>query len=111
MRYNLIALTNPVPGREAEFDVWYDETHIADVLKLPGVIGAQRLRLSARQYRERPHPWQSMAVNEIETDDIDEAFAALKSVSGTEAMPLSDALQDERMVWIYKPVADRSGAT
>ncbi|MAX74863.1 MAG: hypothetical protein CMH66_14595 [Nioella sp.] len=105
MRYNLIALTNPVPGREADFEQWYDKVHLADVLKLPGVTGAQRFRLSAQQYREGPHPWQSMAVYEIETDDMSKTFNALKAASGTEAMPLSDALQDARMVWIYEPVA------
>lgn len=105
MRYNLIALTNPVAGREAEFDTWYDEVHLADVLKLPGVTGAQRFRLSDRQYREGRHPWRSMAIYEIETDDIGETFAALKAASGTELMPLSDALEDKRMVWIYEPVA------
>lgn len=110
MRYNLIALTNPVAGREAEFDQWYDEVHLADVLKLPGVTGAQRFRLSDTQYRTGPHPWTSMAVYEIEIDDISETFEALKAASGTDRMPLSDALQDERMVWIYEPVA-RAGTS
>ena len=111
MRYNLIALTNPVPGREAEFDQWYDEVHLTDVLKLPGVTGAQRFRLSDRQYREGPHPWRSMAVYEIEIDDIADTFDALRAASGTEAMPLSDALEDERMVWIYEPVASAGPAS
>lgn len=109
MRYKLIALTNPVPGREDEFASWYDDVHLADVLKLPGVTGAERYRLSETQYRDGPHPWASMAVYDVEIDDIDTTFAALRAASGTEAMPLSPALQDERMVWIYEPVSKLDG--
>ena len=36
---------------------------------------------------------------------MSKTFNALKAASGTEAMPLSDALQDARMVWTYEPVA------
>jgi hypothetical protein len=31
----------------------------------------------------------------------------LREVSGTAEMPLSPALQDQRMVWIYEPITGR----
>lgn len=106
-RYNLIALTNAVSGREGEFNDWYTNVHLADVLKLPGVLAAQRFELNDVQLRPEEMPWKYMAVYEIEIDDISKTFSALRSVSGTEAMPLSPALQDERMVWIYRPITER----
>jgi len=105
MRYNLIALTNSVSGRESDFDQWYDDVQLAGVLNLPGVTGAQRFRQSAQQYRKKSYSWQSMAVYDIETDDISRTFTALNGDSGTVAMPLRDALHVERMVWICAPVA------
>jgi hypothetical protein len=36
-RYIGIALTNPVDGRKQEFDEFYDNQHIPDVLALTGV--------------------------------------------------------------------------
>ena len=38
----LLVFTNPVEGREAELDRWYDEVHLSDVLSVPGVVAAQR---------------------------------------------------------------------
>lgn len=105
-RYNLIALTNPIEGQEAEFNDWYTNVHLADVLKLPGVKAAQRLRLSETQHRPGPFEWKYMAVYEIDIDDISTTLSALKARSGTEEMPLSTALNPERMVWIYEPITE-----
>jgi hypothetical protein len=106
-KYNLIALTNPIEGREDEFNDWYTHEHLADVLKLPGVTAAQRYMLGDVQHRKGPLEWKYMAVYEIEIDDISETLDALAAASGTEAMPLSPALSSERMVWIYRPITDR----
>jgi hypothetical protein len=106
-RYNLIALTNPLEGRDDEFNDWYTNVHLADVLKLPGVTAAQRYRLADVQHRPGPFEWSYMAVYEIEIDDIAETLAALRAASGTERMPLSPALSPERMVWIYQPITER----
>ena len=106
-RYNLFAFTNAAPGRDAEFNDWYTNVHLGDVLKLPGVNAAQRFRMSDVQHRPGPYPYAYMAVYEIDIDDLDVTLNRLREVGGTDAMPLSPALQDERMVWIYEPVTDR----
>lgn len=105
--FNLFAFTNPVPGRDDEFNAWYNDVHLPDVLKLPGVQAAQRFRLSNVQLRAGQQPYSYMAVYEIEIDDLNVTLAKLREVSGTEAMPLSPALQDQRMVWIYEPITGR----
>jgi hypothetical protein len=40
----LLALTNPVEGREEEFRTWYWGTHIPEILELPGFLSASRYR-------------------------------------------------------------------
>lgn len=106
-RYNLIAMTNPKEGQDEAFNAWYDDVHIGDVFKLPGVVGAQRYRLSDSQYRDEEMEWKYMAVYEIETDDIQATFDALRAASGTDAMPLTDAISPDRMVWIYEQILNR----
>lgn len=106
-QYQLLAFTNAKPGRDDEFNDWYSNVHLGDVLKLPGVKAAQRFSLAETQHRAGPHPWSYMAVYEIDIDDIADTLSALRVVSGTEAMPLSPALQDERMVWIYSAITER----
>ncbi len=37
--------TNPKPGREEEFMKWY-ESHVYDLLKVPGIISVQRYKFT-----------------------------------------------------------------
>lgn len=37
--------SNPPPGREAEFNEWYDNVHIPMILKSPGMVRAARYEL------------------------------------------------------------------
>lgn len=106
-KYNLIALTNALEGRENEFNDWYTNVHLADVLKLPGVMAAQRFRMSGTQHRPGPFDYGYMAVYEIEIDDVQTTLNELKAVSGTDKMPLSPALDPQRMVWILEPITGR----
>ena len=53
-KYNLIALTNPIDGLDDEFNDWYTNEHLDDVLKLPGVMAAQRFCLNDVQHRRGP---------------------------------------------------------
>lgn len=104
MQYRLFAFTNAKPGEDDAFNDWYTNVHLADVLKLPGVVSAQRFSLAETQYRPGSCSYQYMAVYEIDIDDIQTTFSELRRVSGTPEMPLSPAMQDERMVWIYQPI-------
>jgi hypothetical protein len=44
-RYAYLVFANPIPGREAEFNDWYSNVHMGDLVQLPGWTGAQRFRL------------------------------------------------------------------
>jgi hypothetical protein len=44
-RYAMLVFANPIPGREAEFNDWYTNTHMGDLVQLPGWVGAQRFRI------------------------------------------------------------------
>ena len=43
MRGCMIAFVNPVAGREAEFNEWYEKTHLPDALEVDGIRSAVRL--------------------------------------------------------------------
>ncbi len=40
--FQLQVFINPVAGRDADFNAWYDEIHVPEVLALPGFRRAQR---------------------------------------------------------------------
>ena len=72
-RYLLFAFSDcKDPAREDEFNEWYDNTHLPDMLEVPGMISATRWASA--------HPGESqrrkyLALYELETDNLD-AFDA-----------------------------------
>jgi hypothetical protein len=44
-RYAMLVFANPIPGKEVEFNEWYSNTHMGDLVQLPGWTGAQRFRI------------------------------------------------------------------
>jgi hypothetical protein len=40
--YKVHVFINPLEGRDAEFNEWYDAEHVPDVLALPGFVRAER---------------------------------------------------------------------
>lgn len=87
-RHRLIALTNAVAGREAEMARWYDEQHIPDVLRIDGVVAAQRFAVVG----DNPLQWRFMTIYDVVTDDPSTIMRMLSRRFGTPDMPASDAM-------------------
>ena len=47
--YVWMVLTNATPGTDAAFNRWYQQEHIPDLLRVPGVLSAQRFKVTPRQ--------------------------------------------------------------
>ncbi len=106
-RYVIAVLTNPIPGREAEFNDWYDNRHIPDVLAIPGVISAQRFGLAPAQRMEAPYPYGYFAFYEVETDDLPALVEDMRARGGTPLMPISEALDPQRMTLFFAPLGEK----
>lgn len=85
----LVVLSNPVAGREAEFNDWYSNQHLADVLKVPGFLSAQRFKLGQEGSGAA---WQYLAIYEFEAADPAEALAVLTARAGSPDMVISEAM-------------------
>lgn len=101
-KYVLLVLTNAADGRDADFNDWYDQRHLPDVLDVPGMISAQRLELAPLQRKPPPYPYRYAAIYNIETDDLAAVMAEMTRRSGTDAMLLSDAMDNDRKAWVYQ---------
>jgi hypothetical protein len=42
----LLVLSNPVSGQEERYNEWYDRTHLAEIMAVPGVVSGQRFELA-----------------------------------------------------------------
>jgi hypothetical protein len=106
-KHIFIVYTNPEEGQDDAYNEWYTNQHLKDVLKIPGVIAAQRFRLSDKQRLDPPFPWQYAAIYEIETDNLDEVITPLKEWIGTDRMPRSDAMSPHREAYFFHPITSR----
>ena len=95
------------PADEAELNDWYDNTHLSDVLKTPGFVGATRYRLSQAQPQgSNPSTNKYLAIYEIEAPDIQEALDAL--VAGRPNRCLSPTLAiDKTQAPVYELITER----
>lgn len=87
----LIVYTNPVsPERDAEYNKWYDETHLPEVLGVDGFVAASRYRVSAAQANgvEAP-PHRYVSVYEADTEDPQGLLDAM--LRGAKDMHISDS--------------------
>lgn len=108
-RQVLIVLSNAVEGRDDEFNDWYNNQHLRDVLAVEGFVAAQRFRLSDAQLRpDDPTPYRYLAIYEIETDDVDKPLRALMSAIADSAIPLSETLDVQDLsTCVFTPMTDR----
>ena len=102
--HNLVVFTNPAPGRNAEFNTWYDEVHLRDVLGVDGFVAAQRFRLAEAQLVD-DRSFEYLAIYEIEADDVGAALEALNS--GSSSMVISDALDKTTKALAFTAIGQR----
>ena len=89
-KYKLVILSNPVGDSDEEFNRWYDDVHLGDVFKVPGVVGAERYRFRSGE------GWRYLALYELDCEDPADVEQELLARAGTEVMPMSDAFDLSR---------------
>ena len=106
-------LANCAEGADEDaFNDWYTNTHLADILSLPGYVKATRYELSSAQVMpddELSHRY--LAIYEIEADDIEAAVNALPAsaeevaLAGWHGSETIDAASVKS--WMFTQIAER----
>lgn len=100
------------PGQEDAFNKWYDEIHLPQVVaRIPGVVSAQRFRLSRAQLVAADEVPQRryVTVYELETDDLPRLLDRLGEALRDGTLDLNDAIDLADLgpvVHFYEPVPD-----
>jgi hypothetical protein len=109
-----LVFTNPVPGQAVPFDDWYENTHIADVLAVPGVLSAQRYAMTPVETPEvegapAPSPPQHGYLVVYELDrDANAVMADFVERVSSGSMELSEALDMSSVALsVWQPLGDR----
>jgi hypothetical protein len=74
------------PDREAEYNDWYDQIHLPEVVALPGFVSGRRL---APVDGDGPY----VALYELDAEDLKAAVAGLNEAIRSGRMNMSDAFQ------------------
>jgi hypothetical protein len=99
----MLVFTNPVAGREAEFDDWYDTVHLPEVVALSPFTAAQRFRLAGAQiFPDQPHA--RLAIYEYEGDAAAAVEALLAAAS---SFRMSDAMASDQRVILVEELGAR----
>jgi hypothetical protein len=102
-KHLILAFTDPVEGREDDYNAFYNETHTPEVVRSNGIVRGQRYVLSYGGMHEGP-PHRYLAIYEIEAD-LDEARAELaKDNAGRTSLP--DSFDPHNNDWWFTAIGD-----
>lgn len=90
----MLVFSNAADGQDDAFNEWYDSTHLADVVRVPGISSGQRYDLvpGALPGRAAAAPaHRYLAVYEL-TADPAEVVAEFRKRAGSGEIPLSPTL-------------------
>ena len=75
--YYWMVLSNPAPGKEKEFNTWYDRIHAPIVIEKGDFVWTQRFELTKYRGTAGLEERQYMVLFVIETDDLEATMAEL----------------------------------
>jgi hypothetical protein len=110
-RHTFVVFTNAADGRDDEFNDWYNNRHLHDLLSTEGFVAAQRFRL-ADMNPGQDFAHQYLALYEVETEDLEKTNRAMREAANDGRMFISPALDRKNAVARYfTPITDRVVAT
>lgn len=101
--YVLVVYSNPAPGREDEYNDWYNNQHLRDVLAQPGYVSARRFKLTEFKLDEAmPDPsHQYVAFYNMVTDNPEQALNEMKARVEAGVIGLTDAMAPDFLAFCY----------
>ena len=94
-RFIQVVFSNPAEGKDDEFNEWYDNVHIPELLAVPGMLSAQRYALhDAKIYRMeggKPPEHRYCLIYEME-GDVDTIMAEIQQRVAEGKINMADCL-------------------
>lgn len=98
MKHLCVVLTEPTEGRETEFNDYYENVHLDEVLATTGWESAQRFVLTDQVGQKCPLPY--LALYEVEADD---PKAVIRTMNETRAQRQQSGALNKKTaaVWVF----------
>ena len=101
-KYKMVVFTNAVEGKDEEFNDWYQNTHLQQIVGIKSFVQAQRFRFNTNIVPGAANPSRYMAIYDIETDDINASLAAMAELGASGRMPLPDSMAQPIIGAVYE---------
>ena len=82
MSTKMLVYIRPLEGKEDEFNDWYNNIHLQEVVAIDGFISAQRYELTAAQQMPEQE-YKYLALYELEDENVAATIENLLAASGT----------------------------
>ena len=105
MKGVLVVMTDPIAGKDDEFNHWYDTVHIPHVLAVPGFAAAQRF--IAEPWRDGTlQPQRYLALYELDVA-VDEALRSMAARRSTMPAPSPTLDPSSNVTYAYRAFRER----
>jgi hypothetical protein len=96
-KHLLLVFSGPTEGAEDEYNRWYNDIHLPEVVATDGFVSAQRFKFDdgAPGVVEQRY----LAIYEVDTDDVQLAKKSLEAAAGSYNMSDAIDLQNTKVVW------------
>jgi hypothetical protein len=95
-----VVFTNPWPGRETEFERWYEE-HLADVTNVDGFAWGERLIADPEQRPGQATRWKYVALYAFEGDVVTIHERLQQLGESIPSFAVSDSVHPAYVAWVY----------
>jgi hypothetical protein len=90
-----LVFSNPVEGKEDEFNTWYDTVHLPEVFATPGMRTAQRFKIREADIThnsEMAKPTHRYLLVYEMDDNVDEIMGKIREAATSGVLHMSDSL-------------------
>lgn len=101
-KYKMVVFTNAVEGKDKDFNDWYQNTHLKQIVSIKSFKAAQRFRFTTSITPGGPDLARYLAIYDIETDDIAAALGAMGELAASGRMPLPDSMAQPIVGAVYE---------
>lgn len=101
----MLVFSNPTPGQEEAYNDWYDRTHLAEIVAVPGIAAGRRYELAPVEVpgAGAPPAHRYLAVYELDGDP-DEVIAECARRMASGEIPIPGSIDMSTMVTtVWRP--------
>lgn len=104
-----LVFSEPTEGMEEEYNRWYDNVHLKQVVETPGIVAAQRFKIAKDDSSPDAPPEHYLAVYEIDSEmDPVKVTAQLATLYEQGKLDMSESIDfNNTKTWVFEAIGEK----